>query len=435
MERLFLAEVHSPAYDEDYNAETALEEMRDMRQVVENRLKNPSEYDAKGAKNEIDIIKGRYQSAGFGNYPKIDPGKEKNINEIIKAANNHHDPEQAAYVKFVQNAIRAATESITHQVAGYPDATAWVTKGSKSPGSNFYLLGTVGGNTFYGTLPQTPKEAKSQQKADNLEGKSTLEKMRYYKAQALADAAKKPESLHQKIMKWHQAQSSYAPIRNRQAGQAKPRMQADAAPWSAAELAQTPQMRPINLLQQNPNPAVTLMASIARSNPALPAVAPPGFAGKIAPHLASPPGIAPAVFYEYAKNKNNPWVRAAATSPAASLAKAALRPELPSIAPRMSAPSGYAGQRGGTPPEFELASMPNGPMQPEGGFAPRGHGAATASDAQAADVSLASAAITQRQVKLALRDYFNAQARLPPSGATAFDPRLTPAWAGQKIPG
>ncbi len=34
----------------------------------------------------------------------------------------------------------------------------------------------------------------------------------------------------------------------------------------------------------------------------------------------------------------------------------------------------------------------------------------------------------------ALDEYFMRQARLPPSGVTAFDPRLTPAWAGVKIP-
>jgi hypothetical protein len=34
----------------------------------------------------------------------------------------------------------------------------------------------------------------------------------------------------------------------------------------------------------------------------------------------------------------------------------------------------------------------------------------------------------------AMGDYFAHQARLPPSGAMAFDPRLTPAWTGLKIP-
>jgi len=34
----------------------------------------------------------------------------------------------------------------------------------------------------------------------------------------------------------------------------------------------------------------------------------------------------------------------------------------------------------------------------------------------------------------AIQDFFMRQARLPPAGGTAFDPRLTPAWAGVKLP-
>lgn len=37
-------------------------------------------------------------------------------------------------------------------------------------------------------------------------------------------------------------------------------------------------------------------------------------------------------------------------------------------------------------------------------------------------------------ISRAMGDYFMHQARLPPSGAMAFDPRLTPAWAGLKLP-
>jgi hypothetical protein len=32
-----------------------------------------------------------------------------------------------------------------------------------------------------------------------------------------------------------------------------------------------------------------------------------------------------------------------------------------------------------------------------------------------------------------LDDYFSRQARLPPAGGGAFDPRLTPVWLGQKL--
>ena len=35
----------------------------------------------------------------------------------------------------------------------------------------------------------------------------------------------------------------------------------------------------------------------------------------------------------------------------------------------------------------------------------------------------------------ALEGYFFRQSRLPPTGTTAFDPRLTPVWAGLKLPG
>lgn len=49
--------------------------------------------------------------------------------------------------------------------------------------------------------------------------------------------------------------------------------------------------------------------------------------------------------------------------------------------------------------------------------------------------SFADGTVTsQINLARALDDYFNRQARLPPSGATAFDPRLTPAWAGLKLP-
>jgi len=111
MERVFLAEVHSPDFAADYNAASALEAMRNIRQAIENRLKDPARYEARGATNEIDIIKAPGQVKDFGNYPNLPPGKEQDIQSILTAANNPHDPKQAAYAQFVKNAIIAATES------------------------------------------------------------------------------------------------------------------------------------------------------------------------------------------------------------------------------------------------------------------------------------------------------------------------------------
>jgi hypothetical protein len=44
-------------------------------------------------------------------------------------------------------------------------------------------------------------------------------------------------------------------------------------------------------------------------------------------------------------------------------------------------------------------------------------------------------AVDRRQFGQALTEYFDQQTRLPPSGTTGFDPRLTPAWAGQTMTG
>jgi hypothetical protein len=43
--------------------------------------------------------------------------------------------------------------------------------------------------------------------------------------------------------------------------------------------------------------------------------------------------------------------------------------------------------------------------------------------------------MTDFDIGQALEEYFFQQSRLPPAGAAAFDPRLTPLWAGLKIPG
>jgi hypothetical protein len=222
MERLFLAETYGPA-DPKYVAGTDLEQMWDMRQVIETRLKNPAEYDARGAKNEIDIVKMGSQFEGFSSYPKIDPSKEKDILDTMTAVNKPHDRQQAAYAQHVQDAVTVATETMAHSLAGYPNATAWVTQGTPSPGPGFYVLGSEGNNTFYGTLSQLDHDAKSGHKTDGLEGKTPVEMLRHYAAQARADAAQKSASKHKKlrllVKKRHNIMPSFAPHSGRPTGQ------------------------------------------------------------------------------------------------------------------------------------------------------------------------------------------------------------------------
>ncbi len=152
MERVFLAETYAPG-KKIYDLAIDLKSMRNMRQVISNRLKNPSFYNAKGAKNEIDIIKMGHQFAKFDTYPNLNKDVKENLDKTIEIANGVQSPLQEAYEKHVKNAITAATESINPPVAEFPNATGWMTteKNMKGPGGNFYPLADVGGNTFYAT--------------------------------------------------------------------------------------------------------------------------------------------------------------------------------------------------------------------------------------------------------------------------------------------
>jgi hypothetical protein len=47
----------------------------------------------------------------------------------------------------------------------------------------------------------------------------------------------------------------------------------------------------------------------------------------------------------------------------------------------------------------------------------------------------ASAGPGQKDFTRALQNYCSRQSHLPPTGSTAFNPYLSPAWAGLKIPG
>lgn len=123
MERNFLAETNGPETP-SYDANADRDQMRDMRQAIENRLKHPAIYKARGAQNEIDILKAPGQFAGFANYPELPKNEQTNITEDLAVANAPQNPLHIVYMQHVEDAITAATESIVHPVAGFPDATA-----------------------------------------------------------------------------------------------------------------------------------------------------------------------------------------------------------------------------------------------------------------------------------------------------------------------
>jgi hypothetical protein len=438
MERVFLAETYEPSKT-TYDSSTDLEQMRDMRQAIENRLKDPAEYDARGAKNEIDIVKMGDQFQGFSNYPELDGNIQTRIDDNFKIVNDPHDPRQAAYAQHVQDAQTAASESIAHPLAGYPNATAWLTEGSTSPGAGFYALGSLGNNTFYCTLSQRSQNIKSGNKTDGLEGKTPVEKLRHYAAQARADAAQKSASKHKKlrisVKKRHNIMPSFAPHSGHPTGQPTSAAHSDTGFRPDPALARSSLQRKMDDLLQSRTTGVTTE----------------GFAGTggAVPEIWDVAEFLPAGSHgQIEHGRMTRTIRVAASL--GLRVKSRSGSALPSMAPRRSshgsgdaAPLQRAMLAGDTP-------MPGGPasVQATGSLmlhprntasatslAPRVQGhAATASYALETDFAQ-SKATREQQMQQAMEDYFFRQSRLPPSGATAFDPGLTPAWAGMKLPG
>jgi len=107
---------------------------------------------------------------------------------------------------------------------------------------------------FYGSVKRA---------AAALEGKSAVERLRHYAAQARADAAKKPVTpamqLHQNLMNLIQQQRSYAPVPNRAGGPARPAA-GDKGAWAAPQPAggqpasSSPQQR-MDAMLKNLSPA------------------------------------------------------------------------------------------------------------------------------------------------------------------------------------
>jgi hypothetical protein len=84
----------------------------------------------------------------------------------------------------------------------------------------------------------------------------------------------------------------------------------------------------------------------------------------------------------------------------------------------------------------ETAPMPRGSagVQTAENLAPRSRNSA-ATESDALEMGFVQSKTTrEQQMQQAMENYFFRQSRLPPSGATAFDSGVTPAWAGLKIP-
>jgi len=103
--------------------------------------------------------------------------------------------------------------------AGLPNATGWLQTpktGKPSLGPSFYLLGDVGGNTFFATVPISPKRLTPQPYVSNSNHKSLADALRHHAAQARQNAAGIPVpgaiQLHRLVKKISAPKKSYAPV-------------------------------------------------------------------------------------------------------------------------------------------------------------------------------------------------------------------------------
>jgi len=267
-----------------------------------------------------------------------------------------------------------------------------------------------------------------QRSAASLAGKTPVERLRYYKAQALANAAKKPVpefmKLHHALMQHVQPQRSFAPIpgrRGQQQGYAPPRPDMEEAGGSAGAAHGA-------LLQGEP---------LAVGSATAPGEALTGYRAVMAAAKAE---------------------AAAAREKRKAEREAMWHPRLrKSVFDRPIAPIGLMGpgdfgqraaaREGGLLEQYVamqtsgandavVAGRAAGLETAAGELHPRAQPRAGANAGRLAEVAgLEAAYAPPLDMKAALEMYFFRQARLAPVGGAGFDARLTPAWAGVKIPG
>jgi hypothetical protein len=147
--RVLLAEVRSPA-KKSYDATAAKTSMQWMRIVIENRLKDPGRFGAKGATDIKQIIRAKGQFRGFEDYPKLAAGVKATIKDILKTANEDGHPLQDKYRQHVQDAIDVASATSALQDPSPNGLIGWRTEDSGDPGGDFidYDIPKMG-NQFY----------------------------------------------------------------------------------------------------------------------------------------------------------------------------------------------------------------------------------------------------------------------------------------------
>ncbi len=152
MARLFLAETASPEF-QNWSVDDAKKSMQWMRLVLKNRLDNdPAQFNAPGAKNRQDIVRGRNQFEGFENYPAITAHVKRHIKEALDVANDDNNlAKQAQDIAFVYAALAVAnakTEILDPCPTGF-FLSGWMTAGSGGTGDNQKKFQVLMDNQFF----------------------------------------------------------------------------------------------------------------------------------------------------------------------------------------------------------------------------------------------------------------------------------------------
>ncbi len=341
---------------------------------------------------------------------------------------NKKNPERAAYRQHVLNAIQVSNEKVDSSQTEYPNATAWYkTQKGKAPrdiGKNFVPLGDFGGNMFYATRPEALPA-----KHDPVQGMTPVEKLRYYAAQARAEAAAEFEKLpaHMKLIHRmtasHGQERSFAPVSRRPGtAEADHRHPATSSLPSAAPTAHRVLMPSMPTAGQKQNAGLATKPHAAHAT-----ATPQNEAAQ-----TSPP-----VFHDETLDlidRNVSQIGAAMRG----LNSRGLISSLPSIAPirPLHAPAQNAPDRVGhaalQPADIAPAGRHMGMAAPHP--ARRHHASDEAGQAGDMAHHKAAAGRGRHELERQIRDLLDRQARLPPAGPSFFDPALSPAWAGLKIP-
>ncbi|MDH2432642.1 hypothetical protein QCD60_08685 [Pokkaliibacter sp. MBI-7] len=150
--RMLLVENITPGLP-GYSSSEVEECMKWMRFVFINRMQLGSEFfgAGKNINNLVEFVKAPNQVEGFSNYPKLSTVLGDNLARYIAIANDGTHVKNKAFRDYI--ALAVATARLSESELGKDPCTtklyAWRTSGAASPGKNFVLFSSKGGQDFY----------------------------------------------------------------------------------------------------------------------------------------------------------------------------------------------------------------------------------------------------------------------------------------------